>query len=65
MSFVCVLYCVVSGVGPDIVTAHSGRSVLVCLSSFVARSLLLHLEESDPQVFRCCQFRGVKSYTGG
>ena len=47
--FLCVLSSVVSGGGPDIVlTTHSGRPVLVYLSSIRVHSLLLALFASIP-----------------
>ena len=52
MSFVCVLTCVVSGDGPDIVlTTHSAKPTLVYLSSVLVHSLLLPLQASDSWVF--------------
>ena len=49
MSFVYVLFCIVSDGGPVIVlTTHSGRPVLVYLSSVLVHSLLLPLQASDP-----------------
>ena len=50
--FVCVLSCVVSGGGSDILqTTHSRRSALVYLSSVLVHSLLLPLQASDPWAF--------------
>ena len=52
VSFVCVLSCIVSGSGPDIVlTTHSGRPALVYLSSVLVPRLLLPLQVSDPWAF--------------
>ena len=52
VSFVCVLSSIVSGGGPDIVlTTHSGRPVLVYLSSVLVHSLLLPLQASDSRAF--------------
>ena len=60
VSFVCVLSCVVSGAGPDIVlTTHSGRPAVVYLSSVLAQRLLLLPQASDPRAF------GRKSREGG
>ena len=50
--FVCILFCVVSGGGPDIVLiTHPGRPALVYLSSVLVHSLLLPLQASDPREF--------------
>ena len=52
MFVLCVLSCVVSGGGPDIVlTTHSGRPAFVYLSSVLFHSLLLLLQASDPWAF--------------
>ena len=52
VSFVCILSCVVSGDGPDIVLAtHLERSALVYQSSVQVNGLLLLLEASDPRAF--------------
>ena len=49
VSFICVLSCVVSGGGPDIVlTTHSGRPAHVYMSSVLVQRLLLPLQASDP-----------------
>ena len=59
----CVLSCVVSGGGPDIVlTTHSE---LVYLSSVMVYSLLLPLQASDPRAFWVVSSGGCKSYIGG
>ena len=51
VSFVCVLSCVVSDGGPNIVlTTHSGKPALVYFSALVRR-LLLPLQASDPLAF--------------
>ena len=48
----CVLLCVVSCVGPDIVlTTHSGRPALVYMSSVMVQRLLLPLQASNPPSF--------------
>ena len=48
--FNCILTCVVSGGGPDIVLiTHSGRPDLVFLSSVLVHSVLLVLQASDPK----------------
>ena len=50
--FACVLSCVVARGGPDIVlTTHSGRPVLVYLSSVLVLILLLHLQVSHSRAF--------------
>ena len=52
VSFVCILYCVVSYGVPDIVsTIHLGRLVPVHLSSVLVHSLLLPLQAFDPLAF--------------
>ena len=52
LSFVWVLFCVVSGGGPGILLIiDSGRPVLVLLSSVLIRSLWLLLQASDPPEF--------------
>ena len=52
VSFVCVLFCVVSGGGSDIVlTTHSGRPPLVYLSSILVHRQLLPLQASHPRAF--------------
>ena len=49
VSFICVLFCVVSGGGPaSVLTTHSGRSALVYLSSVLVHSLFFSLQASDP-----------------
>ena len=54
LSFVCVLSCAVFGRGPDIVlTTHSGRPVLVHLSSVLVHRQLLLLQASDSRAFGC------------
>ena len=48
----CVLSCVVSGGGPDIVlTTRSARPALVYLSSVLVHNLLLPLQASDTWAF--------------
>ena len=60
VTIVCVISSVVYGGDPDIVlTTHSGRPVLVYLSSVLIHSLLLPLQASDPQAFGLL-FPGVK-----
>ena len=52
VSFVCLLPCVVSNGGPDIVlTRNSGMNALVYLYSVMVHSLLLPLQVSDPWTF--------------
>ena len=52
VSYVCVLSCIVFGVGPDIVlTTHSGRPALVYLSSVQVQRLLLPVQASDLRAF--------------
>ena len=48
----CVLSCIVSGGGPNIVmTTHSGRSTPMYLSNVLVNNLLFPLQASDPQTF--------------
>ena len=57
----CVLSCLVSGCGSDIVlTTHSRRSALVYLSSVLVHSLLLHIEAPTGLG---CKSKGVLSPT--
>ena len=65
LSLVCVMFCVVSGCGPDIVlTTHSGRPVIVFLSSALVHSLLL-LYRHLVQGYLGCKSQRCKCYFGG
>ena len=52
VSLVCVLSCVVSCGGPDIMlTTHLGRPAILFLSSVLVYSLFLLLKASEPWTF--------------